>query len=161
MGLDPTVTLEGVKVHVAYIGKLAQLIVTTPANVPTVPMLKLKFASCPAETVAVDAPVGGGRTKSGATTVPAKLTLCGIALAESTVSTALSSPVLVGLNETVRLHVAFTASVAPQAEVTVKSVEFCPATVSTTFASGMLPEFRSISVCCAKVPADIVPNERD
>jgi hypothetical protein len=43
--LDPTVMLEGVKVHVAYAGKLAQLIVTTPVNAPTVPMLKLKFAA--------------------------------------------------------------------------------------------------------------------
>lgn len=161
VGLDPTVTLEGVKVHVAYAGRLAQLIVTTPVNVPTVPMLKLKFAGCPPETVAVEAPVAGGKTKSGATTVPAKLTLCDVAPTELTVTIALSSPVLVGLNETVTLHVALTATVGPQAEATVKSVEFCPATVNTKFASAMVPELRSVNVCCAKVPADIFPNERD
>lgn len=161
VGVDPTVKLAGVKVQVAYMGRLVQLIVTTPVNSPTVPMPKLKFADCPADTVAVEAPVGGDRTKSGTTAVPAKLRLCGAVPAELTVKTALSSPLPVGLNEMFTPHVAFTATVAPQPEFTVKSAEFCPPTATATFVSATLPEFCSVSVCCAPLPIDTLPNEID
>jgi hypothetical protein len=161
VGVTPAVKVAGVKVHVAYMGRLAQLIVTTPVNPPMVPMLKSKFAGLPAGTVAVEAPAGDGRTKSGTTAIPVKLTLCGAVPVELTVTTALSSPFPVGLNEMLMLQVAFTPTAAPQPEFTVKSVEFCPVTAIATVASATLPEFCNVSVCCATLPTDMLPNEMD
>jgi hypothetical protein len=161
VGVTPVVKVAGIKVHVAYIGRLVQLIVTTPVNPPTLPMLKSKFAGLPEGTVAVEVPAGEGSTKSGTTAVPVKLTLCGAVPVELTVATALSSPFPVGLNEMLILHVAFTAAAAPQPEFTVKSVALCPVTVIATVASATLPEFRKVRVCCATLPMDTLPNEMD
>lgn len=118
VGADPKMNVDGEKLHVAYAGRFEQLIVTVPLNVPDSLTLRLKFAGCPAGTVALEL-VGGGSTKSGAVPAPESAVACEPAPEALTVRVALSFPAVEGLKFTVKMHVAPGATLDPQLELAV------------------------------------------
>jgi hypothetical protein len=153
VGVDPSVKLDGVKLHAAYAGRLEQLIAMVPLNVPDSLTLRLKLAGWPAGTVAVDEPVGVGNTKSDAVPLPDNATICKLAPEALTVRVALSLLAVEGLKVIVIVQVAAEAMLPPQPEVTTKSAALVPLTPVVTPVSATVPEFVTVTVCCALEPS--------
>jgi hypothetical protein len=94
--------------------------------------------------------------------VPLNPAVCGEPVALSAiVKLALLVPVAVGLNVTVKLQAAPTATLLPQAFVTLKSPAFVPLIVTEEIVKAISPLFVSVTVWPALVvPTFWLPNER-
>lgn len=80
VGVEPTVSEPGTE-QVAATGAPVQVRVTFPLK-PAPPIIRLKLAICPAETVAAEE-LPGARVKPNAETTPLRVTVCGLLLASS------------------------------------------------------------------------------
>ncbi len=82
------------------------------------------------------------RLTTGATPVPARLTACGLPAALSAMlRDADSALLMLGLNVTLMVQLAPTATLLPQVFVCAKSPLFVPATRMLVIARGAVPEF--------------------
>jgi antitoxin (DNA-binding transcriptional repressor) of toxin-antitoxin stability system len=160
--VDPTVKLAGVKVQAASAGRFVQLIATVPVNAPYWLTLRLKFAGCPAGTVALAEPEGAGSTKSGAVEVPESPTAWAVTPVALIVRVALLLPVTEGAKVTLTVQVPPAARLEPQFNAAaVNSEAFWPVIPATTFARGTVLEFCSVRTCCALAPTGSWLNESD
>lgn len=122
----------------------------------------MKFADCPACTVLVPDPDGGGSTKSGAVPVPPRLTFCAAVPSAVTANVAMRSPVADGVNTTVMVQLALTASVVLQVLLPILNpAAFVPAREPAIFDRGNRPLLSMVTFICPVFPTATCPKEID
>ena len=98
------------------------------------------------------------RAKSATVPVPARVAACRAPAALSaTLTRADKLPGAEGVNVTLMVHVAPTASVVPQLLVAAKEVAFVPPREMPVMASGPVPGFDNVIGCAAVVTPTVVP----
>jgi hypothetical protein len=130
-----------------------QVNATEPVNPPMGVMVTLKLSVLPAVTFCVE--VGPVNPKSGGVVVPVSGTVCGLPGALSVmVKVPVRVPAIVGVNVTLIVQLAFTASIAGvigQAVVPVLVSAKSPDLAMEMIVRGPVPVFVSVTVCAGLV----------
>jgi len=142
----------GVTAHVDCAGAPVQANVTNWLKPPAGETVTVKFAVCPAETVA-EAEEAGANEKS--CPVPVSATVCGLCGLSVALSVILSVPVRVpaaaGEKVTLMVQLAPPATLPPQLSVSANSEAFVPLVATLEMIKAELPVLLNVSTCAALV----------
>ena len=127
------VTVDGASVQVESTGTPVQVNATGVVKPFRLVMVAVMVALLPAATLAVSGDTATLKSGLPVVPVPVRAAVCGLLVSLSaTLSVAVAAAAVVGVNVMLMVHVAFTASVAPQVVVSANNVGDAPPIVIAT-----------------------------